>query len=80
MAIFAPLLIKIIPMNLQEKIQAIEKDDVIFKKGIERVVEKYPLPISMLMRGNKTALSVSVDKDFDKVPVSVFMQKQLSQS
>ena len=80
MAIFAPLLIKIIPMNLQEKIQAIEKDDVIFKKGIERVVEKYPLAISMLMRGNKTSLSVSVDKDFDKVPVSVFMQKQLSQS
>ena len=67
-------------MNLQEKIQAIEKDDVIFKKGIERVVEKYPITISMLVRGNKVGLSVSVDKDFDKVPNSVFMQKPVSLS
>lgn len=67
-------------MNLQEKIQAIECDATIFKKGIERVVEKYPLPISMLVRGNKTGLSVSVDREFDKVPESVFIQKPLSQS
>jgi hypothetical protein len=67
-------------MNLQEKIEAIEKDDLIFKKGIERVVEKYPLRISMLVRGNKVGLSVSVDKDFDKVPSSVFTQKPASLS
>jgi hypothetical protein len=67
-------------MNLQEKIQAIENDELIFKKGIERVVEKYPLPISMLVRGNKTGLSVSIDKDFEKVPNSVFIQKPVSLS
>ena len=67
-------------MNLQEKIQAIEQDEVIFKKGIERVVEKYPLSISILARGNKTGLSVSIDKDFDKVPVSVFKRKTVSLS
>lgn len=67
-------------MNLQEKIQAIENDTVIFKKGIERVVERYPLPISMLVRGNKTGLSLSIDREFEKVPEAVFMQKQVSQS
>ncbi len=67
-------------MNLQEKIQAIENDATIFKKGIERVVERYPLSISMLVRGNKTGLSVSIDREFEKVPESVFMQKQVSQS
>jgi hypothetical protein len=67
-------------MNLQEKIQAIENDEVIFKKGIERVVEKYPLTISVLVRGNKTGLSVNINKDFDKVPNSVFIQKPVSLS
>lgn len=67
-------------MNLQEKIQAIENDTTLFKKGIERVVERYPLPISMLVRGNKTGLSLSIDREFEKVSEAVFMQKQVSQS
>ena len=67
------------PMNLQEKVQAIENDEVTLKKGIERIKDRYPLALSMLVRGNKTGLSLSIDKDFDKVPDSVFMQKTASQ-
>ena len=67
-------------MNLQEKVQAIENDSVTLKKGIERIIDRYPLPLAMLVRGNKTGLSLSVDKDFDKVPDSVFIQKPLSLS
>lgn len=67
-------------MTLLEKIQAIDADVNILKKGIDRVVEKYPLPIGILVRGNKSGLSVTVEKDFDKVPEAVFMQKRLSQS
>jgi hypothetical protein len=67
-------------MTLLEKIQAIDADVNILKKGIDRVVEKYPLPIGILVRGNKSGLSVTVEKDFDKVPETVFMQKRLSQS
>jgi hypothetical protein len=63
-------------MNLQEKIKAIEMDVDILKKGIDRVVEKYPLPIGILVRGNKTGLSVTIDRDFDKVPEKVFLQQQ----
>ena len=44
----------------------------ILKKGIDRVVEKYPLPIGILVRGNKTGLSVTIDSNFDKVPEKVF--------
>lgn len=66
-------------MNLQEKIQVIEKDTEIVKKGIGRVVEKYPMPISILVRGNKTGLSVTIDETFDKIPDSVFIQKVTSQ-
>lgn len=67
-------------MTLLEKIQAIDADVNILKKGIDRVVEKYPLPIGILVRGNKSGLSVTVERDFDKVPETVFMQKRLSQS
>ncbi|HLP22368.1 MAG TPA: hypothetical protein VK174_18765 [Chitinophagales bacterium] len=67
-------------MNLLEKIQAIDADVAILKKGIDRVVEKYPLPIGILVRGNKSGLSVTVDKDFDKVPEGVFIQKKISQA
>jgi hypothetical protein len=66
-------------MNLQEKILVIEADVAILKKGIERVVEKYPLPIGILVRGNKSGLSVTIEKDFDKVPEKVFTQKTISQ-
>ncbi|MES2619479.1 MAG: hypothetical protein V4615_01400 [Bacteroidota bacterium] len=67
-------------MNLQEKVQVIENDVVTLKKGIERIKDRYPLSVAMLIRGNKTGLSLSIDKDFDKVPDSVFMQKTASQS
>ncbi|MFM2306402.1 MAG: hypothetical protein RLZZ367_1071 [Bacteroidota bacterium] len=67
-------------MTLLEKIQIMDADVQILKKGIDRVVEKYPLPIGILVRGNKSGLSVTVDKDFDKVPESVFTQKRLGQS
>ena len=66
-------------MNLQEKIQAIEKDEITLKKGIERIRDRYPLSLAMLVRGNKTGLSLSVDRDFDNVPDSVFIQKPLAQ-
>jgi hypothetical protein len=66
-------------MNLQEKILAIEADVNILKKGIDRVVERYPLPIGILVRGNKSGLSVTIDKDFDKVPETVFTQKRIGQ-
>lgn len=66
-------------MNLLEKIQAIDADVNILKKGIDRVVEKYPLPIGILVRGNKSGLSVTVDKNFDKVPEDVFTQKRIGQ-
>ncbi len=74
-----PKLTQEISMNLKEKIQVIEKDSEIIKKGIGRVVEKYPMPISILVRGNKTGMSVTVDENFDKIPDSVFTQKVLSQ-
>jgi hypothetical protein len=67
-------------MNLQEKIQVIEQDVDILKKGIDRVVEKYPLSIGILVRGNKSGLSVTIDKNFDKVPMEVFTRKRLAQS
>ncbi len=67
-------------MNLQEKIQVIEEDVDILKKGIDRVVEKYPLPIGILVRGNKSGLSVTIDKNFDKVPMEVFTRRRLAQS
>jgi len=67
-------------MNLQEKIQVIEEDVDILKKGIDRVVEKYPLPIGILVRGNKSGLSVTIDKNFDKVSDDVFTRKRLAQS
>lgn len=67
-------------MTLLEKIQIMDADVQILKKGIDRVVEKYPLPIGILVRGNKSGLSVTVDKDFDKVPDAVFTQKRLGQS
>jgi len=67
-------------MNLQEKIQVIEEDVDILKKGIDRVVEKYPLPIGILVRGNKSGLSVTIDKNFDKVPMEVFTRRRLTQS
>ena len=67
-------------MNLQEKIQVIEEDVDILKKGIDRVVEKYPLNIGILVRGNKSGLSVTIDKNFDKVPMEVFTRKRLAQS
>ena len=67
-------------MTLQEKIQVIEEDVDILKKGIDRVVEKYPLPIGILVRGNKSGLSVTIDKNFDKIPAEVFTRKRLAQS
>lgn len=67
-------------MNLQEKIQVIETDAVIAKKSIDRVIVKYPFPISMLVRGNKTGLSVTIDEHFEKVPTSVFIQKKANQN
>ncbi len=67
-------------MNLQEKIQVIENDAVVAKKSIDRVIVKYPFPISMLVRGNKTGLSVTIDKDFEKIPLSVFTPKKVSQN
>ncbi len=67
-------------MNLQEKILVIEEDVDILKKGIDRVVEKYPLPIGILVRGNKSGLSVTIDKNFDKVPMEVFTRRRLAQS
>jgi len=67
-------------MNLQEKIQVIGQDVDILKKGIDRVVEKYPLSIGILVRGNKSGLSVTIDKNFDKVPMEVFTRKRLAQS
>lgn len=65
-------------MNLQEKIKFIEEDVDILKKGIDRVVEKYPFPMGILIRGNKTGLSVTVDENFDKASEKAFMQKRLS--
>lgn len=65
-------------MNLQQKIRVIEKDEMIVKRGIDRVVERYPLPIAILVRGNKTGLSVTIDESFDKVPTSVFTQRAIS--
>jgi hypothetical protein len=66
-------------MNLQEKVQVIENDVVTLKKGIERIKDRYPLSVYMLVRGNKTGLSLSIDRDFDNVPESVFIQKTASQ-
>lgn len=67
-------------MNLQEKIQVIENDAVIAKKSIDRVIVKYPFPIAMLVRGNKLGLSVTIDKDFEKIPLAVFTQRKISQN
>jgi hypothetical protein len=67
-------------MNLQEKVQIIENDEVTMKKGIERIRDRYPLSLSMLIRGNKTGLSLTVDKNFDKVPEEVFTHKPLGLS
>lgn len=66
-------------MNLQEKVQAIKNDVDSLKKGIESVVTRYPLPIAMLVRGNKTGLSVTIESDFDKIPEAVFTRKPLGQ-
>ena len=66
-------------MNLQEKVQIIESDEVTLKKSIERIRDRYPLSLSMLVRGNKTGLSLTVDKDFDKVPDEVFTRKPAGQ-
>ncbi len=63
-------------MNLQEKMKVIEEDVDILKKGIDRVVEKYPLPIGILVRGNKTGLSITIESNFDKVPQKVFEQQR----
>ena len=67
-------------MNLQEKIQVIESDEYVFKKNVERVVEKYPFPIAVLVRGNKNGLSITIDRNFDKTSEQVFKRIPLGQS
>jgi len=67
-------------MTLQEKILMMEADVDILKKGIDRVTEKYPFPMGILTRGNKNGLSVTIEKDFDKVSEKVFMQRQTSRA
>ena len=66
-------------MNLQEKTDAIKNDVTTVKKGIEMVIGRYRgLPISLLTRGNKTGLSVTINSDFDDIPETVFKQRPIN--
>jgi len=67
-------------MNLIDKVKVLETDIDILKKGIDRVVEKYPYNMGILVRGNKSGLSITVEKDFDKVEAPGFMQKRQGQA
>ncbi len=67
-------------MNLQEKVEAINNDVIQAKNGIDSLGYKYSFPITVIARGTKSGLSVTVDRDFDKAAELAFKRRTASQS